>query len=71
MGAPSVVSGLARGRVIRGSTLASDDLSSVAIPAGPGHQQTEVHLIREGDIVREIEVTCSCGEVLRLLCQYD
>lgn len=60
-----------RGRIIRASNLPASESASVAIPAGPGHRQTEVNLIREGDIIREIEVTCSCGEVLHLICEYD
>ena len=61
-----------RGRVIRQSDLSDPSESgSVSIPTGVEHQQTQVNLIREGDVIREIEVTCSCGEVLRLNCLYD
>ncbi|MFP6766204.1 MAG: hypothetical protein VB858_21405 [Planctomycetaceae bacterium] len=61
-----------RGRVIRQSDLSNPlEPDSVSIPTGVEHQQTQVNLIREGDVIREIEVTCSCGEVLRLNCQYD
>ncbi|GIW78408.1 MAG: hypothetical protein KatS3mg105_0215 [Gemmatales bacterium] len=30
-----------------------------------------VELIREGTVVRAIEVTCTCGEKIRLDCQYQ
>lgn len=31
---------------------------------------SRVELIREGDIVRRIDVHCRCGEVIQLLCDY-
>lgn len=71
MDAPFQTSGPTRSRVIRGTAINTSEPRSVVIPTGAGHQQTEVNLIREGDVVREIEVTCSCGEILRLICQYD
>lgn len=68
---PQFTGSSTRGRVIRGSAVQNSGTSSIAIPAGADHRKTEVHLIREGEIVREIEVTCSCGEILRLHCQYE
>ena len=42
----------------------------IAAPQSSQHQAGSVRLEREGDLVRGIEVTCSCGEVIRLLCDY-
>jgi hypothetical protein len=39
----------------------------------PGHSVAEprIQVIREGDEVRAIEITCSCGQKVRLRCVYD
>jgi hypothetical protein len=34
------------------------------------NHQPQVTLIKDGDVVRAIEVLCSCGEVLWLDCKY-
>ena len=41
-------------------------------PSGPCDSTLEprVSVIKDGDTVRAIEVVCSCGEVIRLECQY-
>ena len=39
------------------------------LPA-PAYHQPQVTLIKDGDTVRAIEVTCTCGEVIRLDCKY-
>jgi len=38
-----------------------------------GHVKGEprIELIRDGDIIRAIEVICSCGERIRLRCDYE
>lgn len=35
-----------------------------------GGAQPTVELIREGDVVKAIDVTCSCGEKIRIWCSY-
>lgn len=45
----------------------------VVVPV-PGHEQCEqptIELIREGSIVRAIDITCPCGRRLRVLCEYQ
>lgn len=32
--------------------------------------QPKVELVRDGDIVKAIDVTCSCGEQIRIWCSY-
>lgn len=36
--------------------------------AGPGGPT--VRVVREGDAVQALEVTCSCGERIRIRCEY-
>lgn len=31
----------------------------------------EIQLIKNGDIIESIEVTCRCGETIRIECQYE
>jgi hypothetical protein len=44
-------------------------------PVGPsrGNSTAEPHieLVREGDVVRAIDITCACGQHFRLRCVYD
>lgn len=47
--------------------------TEVARIGGPhvhSQQQPTVELVREGDVVKAIDVTCSCGEKFRLWCSY-
>jgi hypothetical protein len=43
----------------------------LSVPNQSDLDHSGVRLEREGDIVRAIEVTCSCGERIRLLCEYE
>lgn len=42
----------------------------VRIPAGGASDEPRIELIREGDLIRAIEVTCSCGKRIRIVCEY-
>jgi hypothetical protein len=33
--------------------------------------QHSVELVREGDVVKAIDITCSCGEKMRIWCSYE
>jgi hypothetical protein len=33
--------------------------------------EPQVQVVREGDLVRAIEVTCPCGACVRIVCEYD
>lgn len=64
----------------------SRDLSPVVVPGHRVVQTTEVarvgsshahgsgqptvELVRDGDVVKAIDVTCSCGEKMRIWCSY-
>ncbi len=42
-------------------------------PGGAGHHASSeptIDLVREGDLVKAIDVTCSCGEKFRIWCSY-
>ncbi len=34
-------------------------------------REPQVELVRDGDVVRSIRITCSCGETLVLDCDYN
>lgn len=41
-------------------------------PAGdaPAAKAPRVEVVREGGVVRAIDVTCACGERVRIVCDY-
>lgn len=44
--------------------------SQVAVPVGGVHEP-RVELVRDGDVVSAIDVHCTCGERIRILCEYQ
>ena len=51
-------------------------VSDEAVPIGapsPGGSRGEpkIQLVREGGVIRAIEVVCSCGELIRIRCDYS
>ncbi len=42
-----------------------------SVPKPTHKHEVKVELIREGDIVRVIELTCSCGEKHRIRCDFE
>ncbi len=39
---------------------------------GPGGNcAPHIELVREGDVIQAIDVTCTCGQKIRLRCVYD
>lgn len=40
------------------------------VPIGVPRPGPKVEVIRDGDAIRAIEVTCSCGERIRIECDY-
>jgi hypothetical protein len=45
--------------------------SVVRIPAGGPHDEPQIELIREGSLIRAIDVTCSCSKRIRIVCDYE
>ncbi len=59
---------------IAGQRLASSR-QTAAIPVGP-HSEGASHtpridVVRQGGVVQALDITCSCGCQLRILCEYD
>ena len=56
----------------------TNEVARIGVPHAHAHTNTNVHasnqptveLIREGDVVQAIDVTCSCGEKFRIWCSY-
>jgi hypothetical protein len=49
-------------------------VSKQAAPVGPSAgalAEPSVEVVREGDVVRAIDVACGCGQHIRLLCVYE
>ncbi len=51
--------------------VASGRPAHVRIPAASSLKQPQLELIREGDWIRAIDVTCACGEKVRIVCEYE
>jgi hypothetical protein len=66
-----------RGLPDRGAAVVSAGqvrLMSAAVRVGPDrpdHGTARVEVIRDGDVVRAVEVVCSCGARIVLRCDYD
>jgi hypothetical protein len=48
----------------------SGQAARVGIPGPPAHGEPHIDLIRLGDIVQAIEITCGCGQRIRIQCEY-
>lgn len=48
----------------------SGERTRVTIPRHGHAEEPVIELVREGDVVRAIDITCSCGQRIRLLCDY-
>lgn len=53
-------------RAAREEASSGERQQAAAAPAGP-----KVELVREGGVIRAIDVTCTCGERLRIVCEYE
>lgn len=48
-----------------------DESVVVGAPRGDGPKgEPKVHLVRENGVIRAIDVTCRCGERIRVNCDY-
>lgn len=43
----------------------------IGAPLPPPKPAPRVELIREGGVVRALDITCGCGEKIRVVCEYD
>jgi hypothetical protein len=59
--------GVIPGRLVR----VSGEPARVGAPtAGPPAGQPQIEMIKDGDILRAIDVVCACGKRIRLRCVY-
>lgn len=49
----------------------SGEAVRVGAPLPPPKPQPTIELVREGGVVRAIDITCGCGEKIRVVCEYD
>ena len=42
----------------------------VGAPNAPPHGEPKVQLVREDGVVRAVDITCGCGEKIRIRCDY-
>lgn len=57
--------------VAAGLVRVSADPVRVGVPrAAGGRGEPTVQLIREDGVIRAIDVTCPCGERIRVVCEY-
>ena len=56
---------------VPGQCVRVGDSKRVGVPGSvEAPSQPRIKLIRVGEVVREIEVTCACGQLIRLKCAY-
>ena len=47
-------------------------ISSEEVPVGPDKSNgPELYVDKKDGVIRAIEVLCSCGQKIRILCEYD
>lgn len=60
------------GTLVRGTCVRlSENPARVGAPGHEAPPPPRVELVREGDVIRAIDVYCSCGQHIRLHCLYE
>lgn len=49
----------------------SDEVAQVGVPRKEDRDAAVVELVKEGDVVQAIDVTCRCGHKTRVWCVYE
>ncbi len=49
----------------------SGEAARIQIPAEATSKEPHIELVRENDMIRAVDVTCSCGQRIRLVCDYE
>lgn len=49
----------------------SGDSVRVGAPQAQPKAEPRIELVREDGVVRAIDITCGCGEKIRVVCEYD
>ncbi len=58
--------GVIPGRLVR----VSGEAARVGAPAAAGPREPRLELIQENGVLRAVDVTCACGQRIRLRCVY-
>jgi hypothetical protein len=70
--ATNEVRGAALRRIVPGQhVVVAGHNARIKIPAAPVPREPKLELVRDGDWVQAIDVTCSCGEKIRIVCEYE
>jgi hypothetical protein len=48
-----------------------DEKARVIVPHKGNACEPQIELIRDGKVIRAIEITCLCGRRMRLQCEYE
>jgi len=48
-----------------------EEAARVFVPGQPVRPEPHVHLVRDGNTIKAIEVACTCGQRIRLKCVYS
>jgi hypothetical protein len=43
----------------------------LSVPGHGGLDEPILEVVREGDVVRALDIICSCGQRIRVLCDYE
>jgi hypothetical protein len=49
---------------------ATQQVARIGVQGQPAGPEPQIHLIREGEAVKAIEVVCTCGQRIRLNCVF-
>ena len=58
------------GKIIKAQHVSIFDPHAVKPAPAECARPPQVRLIKEGDMVKSIEIRCACGEVIKLDCEY-
>ena len=66
--------GLHGGKILARRVPATNTVdTSAGVPVGVAAKHTlgdaRIHLVKEGDVIKRIEVTCACGKLISLICE--
>jgi hypothetical protein len=56
--------------IVPGQCVRVGDTRRVSVPGSEAPSQPQVKLVRSGDVIQAIEITCTCGQQIRLKCSY-
>ena len=58
------------GKIIKAQHVTIFDPQAAKTAPADCARPPQVRLVKEGDVVKSIEIRCACGEVIKLDCEY-